>query len=67
MRKGIDEMRRDRQLARECYLTIIKEKKPTKALPIDDRLDQREEESQGEPIERLTSMPLSEEGPTSTV
>ena len=51
MRKRTDEMRGDQQLARQYYLTIIKEKKLTEALPIDDRLDQKEKESRGESTE----------------
>ena len=50
MRNGTVEMRGDQQLVRYNYLTMIKGKKPTKALSIDG-LDQREEESWGEPTE----------------
>ena len=55
IRNGTGEMQGDQQLARQCYLTMIKRKRPMKALPIEG-LDLREEESWGEPIEWFISL-----------
>ena len=67
MRKKIDKMKKDQRLAQQCYLTIIKEKKSVEALPIDDGLDQREEESRREPAEQLVSVPLNDEDSTKII
>ena len=45
---------------------MIKEKKSTETLPINE-LDQREEESQRKFIEQLTLVPLNGEDPTKTI
>ena len=56
----------DQQLAQHCFMIFIKNNQSEDSLSV-KKLDQRENEERGEPVEQLISIPLKEEDPEKKV
>ena len=50
----------DQQLAQRCFMLSTKNNRSENSLSV-DKLDQRENEKRGEPVEQLISIPLRED------